>query len=41
VITTGRGAPDGLVEMADTVTDMTLIKHACEAGVKAMPGIEW
>jgi cob(I)alamin adenosyltransferase len=41
VIITGRGAPDSLVEMADTVTDMTPIKHAYQAGVKAMPGIEW
>lgn len=41
VIITGRAAPDALVEVADTVTDMTLIKHAFKAGVKAMPGLEW
>ena len=41
VIITGRAAPDALVETADTVTDMTLIKHAFKAGVKAMPGLEW
>ena len=41
VIITGRAAPDALVEPADTVTDMTLIKHAFKAGVKAMPGLEW
>lgn len=41
VIITGRAAPDALVEAADTVTDMTLVKHAFKAGVKAMPGLEW
>ena len=41
VIITGRAAPDGLLEIADTVTEMTLLKHAYQAGVKAMPGIEW
>ena len=41
VIVTGRGAPEALIEVADTVTEMTLVKHAFKAGVKAMPGIEW
>ncbi|MBU0602163.1 MAG: cob(I)yrinic acid a,c-diamide adenosyltransferase [Gammaproteobacteria bacterium] len=41
VVVTGRAAPPELVEVADTVTDMTLVKHAFKAGVKAMPGIEW
>lgn len=41
VIITGRAAPDALVEAADTVTDMTMVKHAFRAGVKAMPGLEW
>ena len=41
VIITGRTAPEGLIAVADTVTDMTLIKHAFKAGVKAMPGLEW
>jgi cob(I)alamin adenosyltransferase len=41
VIITGRSAPAGLVDKADTVTDMTLLKHAYQAGVKALPGIEW
>ena len=40
-IITGRAAPDALVEAADTVTDMTMVKHAFKAGVKAMPGLEW
>ena len=41
VIITGRAAPAALVEAADTVTDMTMVKHAFKAGVKAMPGLEW
>lgn len=40
VIITGRGAPDGLIEFADTVTEMNLIKHAYYAGVKAQNGVE-
>jgi len=41
VIITGRGAPEALVEAADTVTEMSLVKHAFRAGVKAMPGVEF
>ena len=41
VIITGRGAPEALVAAADTVTDMTMVKHAFKAGVKAMQGLEW
>ena len=41
VIITGRAAPAALIEAADTVTEMTLIKHAFKAGVPAMPGLEW
>ncbi|MFZ2854562.1 MAG: cob(I)yrinic acid a,c-diamide adenosyltransferase [Rhodocyclaceae bacterium] len=41
VIVTGRGAPQALIDAADTVTEMTLVKHAFKAGVKAMPGLEW
>lgn len=40
VIITGRGAPDALIEMADTVTEMTLVKHAFDKGIQAQPGIE-
>lgn len=40
VVITGRGAPDALVEYADTVTEMKLIKHAYHAGVKAQNGVE-
>lgn len=41
VIVTGRAAPPEMVEAADTVTDMGLVKHAFAAGVKAMPGLEF
>jgi cob(I)alamin adenosyltransferase len=40
VVITGRGAPDGLIEFADTVTEMHLVKHAYHAGVKAQQGVE-
>lgn len=42
IILTGRGAPQTLIEAADLVTEMTLIKHPFrEQGVKAQPGIEY
>jgi cob(I)alamin adenosyltransferase len=42
VLLTGRGAPPQLIEKADLVTEMTLIKHPFkEQGVKAQPGIEY
>ncbi|MCQ4311858.1 cob(I)yrinic acid a,c-diamide adenosyltransferase [Pseudomonas stutzeri] len=41
VVVTGRGAPPGLIEAADTVTEMSLIKHALKAGVKAQKGVEF
>lgn len=42
VILTGRGAPKDLIERADLVTEMTLVKHPFrEQGVKAQPGIEY
>ncbi|MDO7947891.1 cob(I)yrinic acid a,c-diamide adenosyltransferase [Xanthomonas euvesicatoria pv. eucalypti] len=40
VVTPGRGAPAGLIELADTVTEMRLVKHAFNAGIKAQLGIE-
>ncbi len=41
VIITGRGAPEGLIEIADTVTEMHMEKHAFKAGVKAQAGVEF
>lgn len=40
VVITGRGAPAALIEFADTVTEMHLVKHAYNAGVKAQNGVE-
>jgi len=41
VVITGRNAKPELLEMADLVTEMTLIKHHFKAGVKAQEGIEF
>jgi cob(I)alamin adenosyltransferase len=41
VIVTGRNAPPELIEAADLVTEMTLVKHPFRAGVKAQAGIEF
>lgn len=41
VIITGRGAPQALVDIADTVSDIRDEKHAFRAGVKAQKGVEW
>src|SRR5438270_14087293 len=41
IIVTGRNAAPELIEAADLVTEMTLVKHPFRAGVKAQPGIEF
>lgn len=41
VILTGRNAPPELIAVANTVTEMTRIKHAFETGIKAEQGIEF
>ena len=41
VVVTGRDAPDELIEVADTVTEMRKVKHAYEKGISAMKGIEF
>jgi len=41
VVITGRNAHASLIEMADLVTEMTLIKHPFRSGVKAQKGIEF
>ncbi|PWG63143.1 cob(I)yrinic acid a,c-diamide adenosyltransferase [Sediminicurvatus halobius] len=40
VVVTGRRAPDALIEAADTVSWMKMVKHAFRAGVKAQKGVE-
>jgi cob(I)alamin adenosyltransferase len=41
VVVTGRGAPSELIERADLVTEMKLLKHPFHDGVKAQPGVEF
>jgi cob(I)alamin adenosyltransferase len=41
VVVTGRNAKPELVDIADLVTEMTLLKHPFRSGVKAQPGIEF
>jgi cob(I)alamin adenosyltransferase len=41
VVITGRAAPEGLITIADTVSEINLVKHAFKDGIQAMPGIEW
>ncbi|WP_426208650.1 cob(I)yrinic acid a,c-diamide adenosyltransferase [Pseudomonas sp. TWR2-1-1] len=40
VLVTGRGAKPELIDLADTVTEMGVIKHAFQSGIKAQKGIE-
>ncbi|MCG8444480.1 MAG: cob(I)yrinic acid a,c-diamide adenosyltransferase, partial [Hyphomicrobiales bacterium] len=41
VIITGRNAKDELIDLADLVTEMTMVKHPFRDGVKAQKGIEF
>ncbi|MBO1359975.1 cob(I)yrinic acid a,c-diamide adenosyltransferase [Acetobacter sacchari] len=41
VVLTGRNAKPELIEMADLVTEMTLVKHPFRAGIKAQAGVEF
>ena len=41
VVVTGRNAKPALIDAADLVTEMTLVKHHFKAGVKAQSGIEF
>lgn len=41
VILTGRNAPEEIIDLADTVTEMKVIKHAYQKGIKAAKGIEF
>lgn len=41
LVLTGRGAPKGLLDLADTVTEMCCIKHGFQAGIPAQEGVEF
>ncbi|MCP1970947.1 cob(I)yrinic acid a,c-diamide adenosyltransferase [Bradyrhizobium elkanii] len=41
VVLTGRNAKDELIEIADLITEMTLVKHPFRSGIKAQPGVEF
>ena len=41
VVLTGRNAKQELIDAADLVTEMTLIKHPFRSGIKAQPGVEF
>lgn len=41
IILTGRNAPADIIDIADTVTEMTPVKHAFEKGIKARKGVEF
>lgn len=41
VVVTGRNAAPDLIERADLVTEMTLVKHPFRGGIKAQPGVEY
>ncbi|RDH44830.1 cob(I)yrinic acid a,c-diamide adenosyltransferase [Zooshikella ganghwensis] len=41
VIITGRGCPQALIDIADTVSDIQPVKHAFDAGIQAQEGIDW
>ncbi|MDQ2727678.1 MAG: cob(I)yrinic acid a,c-diamide adenosyltransferase [Actinomycetota bacterium] len=41
VVMTGRNAAPELIDVADTVTEMTKVKHAYDRGIKAVKGLEY
>jgi cob(I)alamin adenosyltransferase len=41
VVVTGRDAPQGLIDAADLVSEVTKVKHPMDQGIRAQQGIEW
>jgi len=40
-VCTGRDAPQPLIDVADTVTEMAEVKHAYQSGIRAKKGIDY
>jgi cob(I)alamin adenosyltransferase len=41
VVCTGRNAPEALIAIADTVTEMQVVKHAYQRRIRAMKGVDY
>jgi len=41
IVLTGRNASDGLIKMADTVSEIKCTKHGYDCGIKAQKGVEF
>ncbi len=41
IVTTGRDAPQAVIDAADTVTEFQIVKHAYKAGIRARKGVEF
>lgn len=41
ILVTGRGAHPAVIDAADTVTEMRMVKHAYQAGIRARKGVEF
>ena len=41
VVLTGRNAPQAVIDIADTVTEMAEVKHAYRSGIRAMKGVDY
>jgi cob(I)alamin adenosyltransferase len=41
IVVTGRDAPQALIDAADLVSEVTLVKHQMEQGIRGQQGIEW
>jgi cob(I)alamin adenosyltransferase len=41
IVATGRDAPAGLIEVADTVTEMVKVRHAYDKGIRARRGLDF
>jgi cob(I)alamin adenosyltransferase len=41
IVLTGRDAPQSIIDIADTVTEMKEIKHPFQKGIKAKKGVDY